>query len=297
MIAVVFPGQGSQVPGMGAEEFARYPALTREADEILGYSIAELCLENPDGRLGRTKYTQVALYVVNALQYLRWYQDGNEGRFFAGHSLGEYNALFAAGALDFGTGLRLVKRRGELMAQAGGGGMRAVLGVDANTVRQVLVEAGVDQVDLANLNTREQIVLAGPEPDLDAAEAALKATSARCVKLNVSGPFHSRYMLPAAEAFDGEARAVRFGELTATVISNAYALPYQQDRIADTLVAQITSSVRWNETVEYLLDAGVEDFVQIGPGRVVSDLVRQIRRQAAKAAALALYQEKPPPQP
>ncbi|WP_158895601.1 ACP S-malonyltransferase [Amycolatopsis anabasis] len=285
MIAVVFPGQGSQTPGMGAEEFARYPALTREADEILGYSIAKLCLENPDGRLGNTKYTQVALYVVNALQYLRWYQDGNEGRFFAGHSLGEYNALFAAGALDFGTGLRLVKRRGELMAAAGGGGMRAVLGVDADTVREVLAEAGADQVDLANLNTHKQVVLAGPEPGLDVAEAALKAASARCVKLNVSGPFHSRYMAPAADAFAAEVRAVRFGELTSTVVSNAYALPYAQDRIADTLVAQITSSVRWTETVEYLMDQGVEEFVQIGPGRVVSDMVRQIGRQAVKAAA------------
>lgn len=285
MIAVVFPGQGSQAAGMGAAEFARYPALTREADAILGYSIEELCLENPANRLAETEYTQPALYVVSALQYLRWYQEGNESSFFAGHSLGEFNALFAAGAIDFGTGLQLVKRRGELMAEAGGGGMSAVLGTDADDVRRTLMAAGVDQVDLANLNTQQQVVIAGPESALDAAEAALTSTPARCVRLNVSGPFHSRYMAPAAERFREVADGVCFSGLTGAVVSNAHARPYRQDEIADVLVAQITSPVRWVETVHYLLDRGVDEFVPIGPGTVIREMVRQIRRLAAKAAA------------
>jgi trans-AT polyketide synthase/acyltransferase/oxidoreductase domain-containing protein len=268
---------------MGEQELARYPSLVREADEILGYSISELCLQDPDGRLARTEYTQVALFVVNALQYLTWFQEGNEAQYFAGHSLGEYNALVAAGVLDFGTGLKLVKWRGESMSQVDGGGMTAVLGLSATDVERVLREHGADEVDIANLNTQQQTVIAGPHAALDAAEAAFEGTSGRTVRLNVSGPFHSRYMQPAAHRFATEVGAVRFGELTATVVSNVHAAPYCQEEIADNLVAQITSPVRWVDTVEYLTAHGLAAIVQIGPGAIVGDMVRQIQRLAVKA--------------
>src|SRR5262245_16821577 len=153
MIAFVFPGQGSQKRGMGEglfDEIREYAAVEKEVDELLGYSMRRLCLEDDQGRLKQTQYTQPCLYVVNALHYYQARHQGVEPAYLAGHSLGEYNALLAAGAFDFLTGLRLVKRRGELMSQAKNGGMAAVIGLGANTVAQVVKENGLSAIDIAS---------------------------------------------------------------------------------------------------------------------------------------------------
>ncbi|AYY14160.1 [acyl-carrier-protein] S-malonyltransferase [Actinobacteria bacterium YIM 96077] len=280
MIGVLFPGQGAQFKGMGAEEFARHPELVEQANEILGYSIEELCTNDPDGKLGQTQYTQVALYVVNALQYLTWHADGNRADYLAGHSVGEYDALFAAGAFDFSTGLELVKRRGELMSSVGGGGMAAVMSLSEDQVRNVLTKNGLEAVDVANLNTPQQTVISGRREDIDAAEEHFTQEGAWYVKLNVSGPFHSRYMSDAAKEFGEYITQYSFKPLQVPVISNLKARPYSDEEIAQTLIDQICSPVKWSESVRYMMGKGVETFTQVGPGRVAKDMANQITRLA-----------------
>ena len=167
MFALAFPGQGSQHKGMGAQLFGRFPEETARADEILGYSIEELCRDDVDGRLQNTEYTQPALFVVNALSHLAHRADGGaEPDYLAGHSLGEYNALHAAGAFDFATGLRLVAKRGELMSRVADGGMAAVVGLTAEQVAELLGRPGLENLSIANYNNPTQTVVAGPREDV-----------------------------------------------------------------------------------------------------------------------------------
>ncbi|MDG4810847.1 ACP S-malonyltransferase [Micromonospora sp. WMMD1120] len=294
MIAYVFPGQGSQSVGMGAGLFEEFAELTAEADRILGYSVAELCAADPHGRLGQTRFTQPALYVVNALCHLhKLTSTGRAPDYVAGHSVGEYNALFAAGVFDFGAGLRLVARRGELMGMARGGGMAAVLGLPADEVAAALAAAGLDGVDLANLNTPTQVVLSGLRADIERAAPVLKAAGARgYTVLNVSGAFHSRYMRDAAESFAETLSTVPMSPPRIPVIANVTARPYPAGQIADLLARQITAPVRWTETVRHLLDLGVTDIEQVGPGKVLTGLVRAIRRDVAPSAG-----DRPAPTP
>lgn len=176
MRAWLFPGQGSQRKGMGEGLFDLFPGLCAEVDAILGYSIRDLCLKDPDGRLRQTQYAQPALFVVNALTHLARLREEPEPDFYAGHSLGEFDALFAAGCFDLATGVRLVRRRGELMGRADGGVMTAVLGLPAATVAALLEEAGVADVDVANHNSADQVVLSGaPEGMARAVEAVERA--------------------------------------------------------------------------------------------------------------------------
>jgi len=258
--AVVFPGQGAQSVGMGKELFDRYPALISESDEILGYSVRRLCLENPGNRLNQTEYTQVALYVVNALHYYSWKENGNEASWFAGHSLGEYNALLATETFAFATGLN----------------------ISASELKYVLDTHGFETVDIANINTQLQTVIAGPSADLERAKSVLERKSLRCVKLNVSGAFHSRYMQPAADIFMPMLRSTKWRKMKHPVVSNLEAAPYSLSTISETLAAQVTSPVRWLNTIEYFLDHGVESITQLGPGNVLQNMTRQIKRHKAK---------------
>jgi trans-AT polyketide synthase/acyltransferase/oxidoreductase domain-containing protein len=180
MLAYVFPGQGSQQKGMGGELFDEFKELTSKADEILGYSIKELCLEDPQGNLGQTQYTQPALYVVNALTYYKKIKDtGIKPDYVAGHSLAEYNALLAAEVFDFETGLKIVKKRGELMSKASGGGMAAVIGMSEEKIREVLKENGLESIDMANYNTPSQIAISGPKDDIIRAQPFFEAAGVR----------------------------------------------------------------------------------------------------------------------
>ncbi|QPM79758.1 ACP S-malonyltransferase [Myxococcus xanthus] len=278
---VVFPGQGAQSRGMGAALFDKYPRLIRDADDILGYSIRSLCLEDPDKRLEDTAYTQPALYVVNALSYLQKQELGLAPNYAAGHSLGEYNALFAAGVFDFHTGLRLVQKRGQLMGRARGGGMAAVIGLSAEAVQQVLAREGLSGVDIANFNAPTQLVISGLKEDVARAEAPLKEAGARhFVLLRVSAAFHSRYMVEAEKEFTSFLDAFRFASPRFPVFSNVHALPYEADRIHETLAAQISRPVRWAEIVRRLLSLDGAEFEEVGPGNVLAGLLRKIRAES-----------------
>ena len=276
--AYVFPGQGSQKKGMGAELFDKFSDLVAIADQVLGYSIVELCIEDPREELNKTQFTQPALYVVNALTYLDKVESGEAApAYLAGHSLGEYNALFAAGAYDFETGLKLVQKRGEIMSKVEGGGMAAVLGLDGEKIKATLIESGVEGVDVANFNSPSQTVLSGMKDDIVAAEQAFKDAGAkRYVVLPVSGAFHSRYMEGPREEFRQFVESFSFAEIKTPVISNFEAATYESARISDLLCSQIAGSVRWVESIRLMKDLGVEEFVECGPGRVLAGLIRQI---------------------
>ncbi|MCG7409132.1 ACP S-malonyltransferase [Paenibacillus sp. ACRRX] len=281
MRAYVFPGQGSQQRGMGEGLFDEYSEMTALADRILGYSIKELCVQDPNNLLGQTQYTQPALYVVNALHYLKALNEFGLPNIVAGHSLGEYNALYAAGAFDFETGLRLVQRRGVLMSQASGGGMAAVIGLDEDKLRQALEDHGLDQIDIANYNNLTQIVISGPQADMLQAQQACEAAGARLViPLKVSGAFHSRMMTAAYDSFGVFLSEFSFGTLTIPVVSNVTARPYEQHQLKQHLASQITHSVRWTDTIRYLMGLGVEEYREIGPGNVLTKLIASIRKEA-----------------
>jgi len=294
----VFPGQGSQRKGMGAQLFEAFPELTAQADAILGYSIKELCLNGPDQQLRDTRYTQPALFVVNALTYLhKLRQDQVEPDYVAGHSLGEYNALFAAGVFDFATGVRLVQKRGELMSQAPSGTMAAVLNCHEATVQKILREHRLEGIDVANFNTPSQLVLAGLREDILKAQPLFDFDDVKYIPLNVGAAFHSRYMQPAMEAFDRFLRDFSLTPPRIPVISNVHARPYVTEQLTANVTEQICRPVRWTESIRYLMGKGAQTFEELGPGNVLTRLVTDIQRTAEP---LVVEGELPPasaPQP
>jgi len=277
----LFPGQGSQSKGMGADLFDRFADWAAVADRVLGYSIRTLCLEDPSGQLGQTEFTQPALFVVNAMMYRAWLADHERPVALAGHSLGEYNALVAAGVLEFEAALVLVRVRGQLMGRVRGGGMAAVIGLDPGRLQALLQESAAGQrVDVANFNSFDQTVLAGPLDDLSALRPAVEAAGARAfIPLNVSAPFHSRYMREAAAEFATALDAATFAAPSVPVIANVTGKPYAAPGVRETLAQQIDHSVRWLDSMLYLLDSSASDFAEVGPGTVLTKLLAQIRKK------------------
>lgn len=281
MITWVFPGQGSQEKGMGATLFDEFAEFTKQADSILGYSIKELCLEDPHRQLNQTQYTQPALYVVNALSYFQKVQQtGLSPDFVAGHSLGEYNALLAAGGVDFATGLKLVKKRGELMSQAQNGTMAAVINFPVEKMEAIFKEHELTGIDIANYNAPSQIVIAGLKEDINRIGEIFETIKVRCVILNVSAAFHSRYMREAQEQFESFLKEFEFSSLKIPVISNVHAQPYPQTEIAWNLAQQMTHSVNWLDSIRYLMGQGEMVFEEVGPGKVLTKLVAKIQTEA-----------------
>jgi malonyl CoA-acyl carrier protein transacylase len=285
MEVFVFPGQGSQRLGMGADLFDKVPefkSIESQIDELLGYSLRTLCLRDPERKLHYTAYTQPALYVVNALYYLDAVAKGAKPpALVAGHSLGEFNALLAAGVIDFVTGVRLVQKRGAIMGKAVNGGMAAVLGMSAERVVQLLQQSALTELDVANFNSRTQTVISGPLADIKRAGVVFEKAGAGYVPLPVSAAFHSRYMRPASDEFAEFLRGFEFQAPRIPVVSNVTARPYGRvdptTITRDLLARQIVSPVQWTNTVLYLLDRGVSTFTEIGPpGGVLSSLIRQI---------------------
>jgi malonyl CoA-acyl carrier protein transacylase len=289
MKVFVFPGQGSQKRGMGEGLFdsvSQFAQVEGEVDRLLGYSLRKLCLEDADNQLKETRFTQPALYVVNALHYFKAVADGNEPDAVAGHSLGEYDALLAAGAFDLLTGLRLVQKRGELMAQARGGGMAAVIGLTPEQIAATLQQNGLGSVDVANFNSPTQTVISGPVADTQRAKPVFEQAGARMyVPLQVSAAFHSRYMADAAKAFDSFLGGFTFAAPKIPVIANVTAEPYPSGdpsaTIRSLLVRQITQSVQWTQSVRYLIARGAQTFEEMGPGNVLTKLIQQIQKASA----------------
>lgn len=278
----MFPGQGSQKKGMGGELFARFPSEVAVASRIVGYSMEALCEADAEGKLDNTRYTQPALFTVNALHYLAMQKEGgSKPQYFIGHSLGEYNALHAAGAIDFSIGVELTMLRGRLMSEAREGRMAAVLGIGEEDIRGGLREAQLDRVYVANLNAPTQTVISGETAQLRTALQWLADRfGAACVELNVSGAFHSPLMEEARVEFGKRLTTVAFRELATPVIANVGARPYATGGIRAGLEQQLTSPVRWTDTIHYLLDQGETEFVEVGPGRVLTQLLERIRRSA-----------------
>lgn len=280
---VMFAGQGTQYRGMGGDDLAAYPELVAQADEALGYSIARLCLEDPDDQLGSTRYTQPAVFVTNALAWRRHRDEGaSVGDVYLGHSLGEINALEAAGALDFTSALRLVRARAKAMAEITGGGMLAVLGLAPDVLIEITRQHADLGVSVANLNTPSQTVLAGPRRGLAAIrDVVASAGAAKTVDLPVSGPFHCELMAPAAAALEPVLRSITFGTATAPVVSNVTARPYEGEP-ATLLIRQITEPVRWAASISALVDEDTE-FIEPGGSSTLGSMLRQIRRAVPPA--------------
>ena len=298
--AWLFPGQGAQHAGMGAQALDRFPDLVRQADGILGWSVRAQCLDGAEPGLLDTRCVQPALFVVEALGSLAAAADGPAPAVLAGHSLGEYAALFAAGCFDFATGVRLVQRRGELMGRACGGGtaggMAAVVGLEPAELQALLGRSGLDDVDLANRNSATQVVLSGPVGSLRLAAAVLREAGARCVPLRVSAPFHSRYMAGAAAEYGEFLRGCTFADPAVPVIANATGLPYQPGRVRELLASQVASPVRWWESMSELVERGVTEVVEIGPGRVLTELWTAAGERPCRRAAPAVVARAAPAQ-
>ncbi len=286
-VAYVFPGQGSQWVGMGHDLYVNLPeakAVFEEADSILGFALSALCFEGPEDVLRQTVNAQPAIMAVS-VAYLRTspqLQDRPQPSFLAGHSLGEYTALVAAGSLSFADALRLARERGRLMQEAGNqtsGGMLAVIGLDEATVQSVCQATGTE---IANINCPGQIAISGPSQVLDkAAQLAKDKGAQRVIPLPVSGAFHSRLMQPAA---DGMAQAVsnlRFQDGIIPIVANTTAQPMTSgNALKAELLSQLCHSVLWQKSVEWMIKEGAHEFVEIGPGQVLTGLIKRISKEA-----------------
>jgi [acyl-carrier-protein] S-malonyltransferase len=291
MNAFIFPGQGSQAAGMGrelAEKYAAARAVFEEADEALGFALSRLCFEGLAEDLQLTENTQPAI-LATSVAALRAVESEGLPRpsFVAGHSLGEYSALVAAGALSLADAIRTVRKRGRYMQEAapvGVGAMAAVLGADLETIESVCSEArqGSEVCSAANINSPGQIVIAGSAAAVERAIPLLKERGAkRAIPLKVSAPFHCALMLPAQERLAADLEQIEFKDLSVPLVTNVDARLIRTGAEArDSLVRQVSQPVRWRETIELLAREGVETFVEVGPGKVLSGLVRQTAPQA-----------------
>jgi len=288
-IAYVFPGQGSQSPGMGKNLADKFPAARQvfaEADDALAFSLSDLCFNGPAEKLQLTENTQPAILTTSVAALRAMEAEGlQRADFVAGHSLGEYSALVAAGSLSLADAVKTVRARGRYMQEAvpvGTGAMAAILGSDLQTVNAACAEATQGQVcSAANINTQGQIVIAGDTAAIDRAIEILKARGAkRAVKLNVSAPFHCDLMKPAQDRLASDLNALQFSDLAMPLVTNVDAKSIKTgDEARDSLIRQVSQPVRWLESVEFLSNHGVQTFIEIGPGKVLSGLVRQINRE------------------
>ncbi|MGA7916958.1 MAG: ACP S-malonyltransferase [Candidatus Acidiferrales bacterium] len=286
-LAFLFPGQASQYPGMGrdlAEKFPESKAVFDEADAALGFSLSQLCFAGSEEALKQTENTQPAILTVSTAAYRALEKQGITPDFVAGHSLGEYSALVAAGGLDFSTAVKLVRGRGRYMQEAvpaGEGAMAAILGLSPTDVADVCKKAAENEVvSPANMNSPEQTVISGSAAAVKrAVEIASQSGAKRAVILPVSAPFHCALMQPAQQRLEADLRAAQFSALKFPLITNVDAQAISTGEEArDALIRQVTSPVRWLESVRDMIDNGVTVFVEVGPGKVLTGLLRQIDR-------------------
>jgi len=292
-VAYIFPGQGSQAVGMGKDLFDNYTAareVFQAADDALSFSLSEMCFAGTDADLQLTANTQPAILTASIAAYRAMESEGFlKPAFVAGHSLGEYSALVAAGVLDFADAVRTVRKRGTYMQSAvpvGVGAMAAILGLDVATVEAGCAEAAEEQVcSPANINSPSQVVIAGNADAVDRACEILKEKGAkRAIKLNVSAPFHCALMTPAQERLEADLKELKYSSFFFPIVHNVDAAANDDaGKVCDKLTSQVSSPVRWLQSVEMMAANGVEKFIEIGPGKVLTGLVRQIRKDAAYA--------------
>lgn len=287
-LAYVFPGQGSQAVGMGKDLYEKFPAAKRvfeEADDALGFSLSEMCFAGNEADLQLTANTQPAILTTSVAAFRAMETEGFPiPDFVAGHSLGEYSALVAAGAIEFSDAVRAVRRRGQYMQEAvpfGTGAMAAILGLDLPTIEAACADAADGEVcSPANINSPSQIVIAGSSGAVDRAIEILKERGAkRAIKLNVSAPFHCDLMRPAQEKLEKDLDEIEYRDLRYPIIENVTAEANSLGaRVKTALTEQVSKPVRWSQSVENLVAQGVEIFVEIGAGKVLSGLIRQVNR-------------------
>ena len=287
MFSVIFPGQGSQVVGMGKEFYTKFDTVKKlfnDADEILGFSISNLILEGPKDKLDLTENTQPAIFLVgySIFQLLKkeFNIDLNKANFFAGHSLGEYTALASANALSFSDTLRILKIRGNAMQSAvpkGEGGMVAVLGSEIEKIEKIIEEnKNKYECFIANDNSNGQLVVSGNNIEIEKFILDLKSNSIKNIKLPVSAPFHCKLMKKATDIIGKEIEKLEFKEPKNILISNVTAKEITSSSLLkDLLIKQIESRVRWRESVILMINKGVSQFIEIGPGKILSGLIKR----------------------
>ena len=288
MKAILFPGQGSQIIGMGLEFYNNFPKIKKlfeEADETLGFKISKIILEGPESELKLTQNTQPSILLVSYSIFNILKNEFNfnleKVKYFAGHSLGEYSALLCANALSFEDSLRLLFERGKSMQEAvpvGKGGMLAILGTEIDEINNYILRIKSEGVcAVANDNAQGQIIVSGNIESIDQLKIILKQDKKKCITLPVSAPFHCSLMNPAANKMKEKINTVNFKKPDFEIISNVTALPVNGvEDIKKFLVQQIYSSVRWRESIIFMGEKKIQDFIEIGPGKVLSNLVRRI---------------------
>jgi len=288
-LALIFPGQGSQSPGMGKDLAEKFPVARQvfeEADDALGFAISRLCFEGPAEDLQLTENTQPAILTVSIAAFRAMMDAGiSPPAFVAGHSLGEYSALVAADALSLSDAVRTVRARGRYMQESvpvGTGAMAAVLGGELDAIQRICEEASEGQVcSVANLNAPNQAVIAGNAEAVDRAIERLSGVAKRVIKLKVSAPFHCALMKPAQDRLAADLERLNFREPAMPVVTNVDArATTAPDELRDALVRQVSAPVRWVDSMQLLIEQSIGTFVETGPGKVLSGLMRQINRDA-----------------